>query len=126
MTKRKNRSSYDNPFAVNFDPAKFVFAGKHVNAEFFNSTMSYHVETLDFLKKRFEKDMKLASDLSEADAVDEAINCWLDFFRQAQIDYSDEMARLFRINASMAADTAKKVEREARTVIEEYAVATAA
>lgn len=126
MRQDKTVSPGDNPFSFGSSPATFLFPGKRLYSEIFSGLMKYNVETLKFLNKRFEQDMKLVEDLASASEFDEAVCCYLDFMRQAQIDYSDEMARFFRISATVAADTAEKVEREARNVTEEFAAATAA
>ena len=126
MAKSKSRTVYDNPFALNFDPTKFLFAGRRANAEFFGNLMKYNIETLEFLKKRFGEDIKLAEQLVTCDEVNEAMGNYIDFMRQAQIDYSEEMAKLFDMNAKVATAAASNAEREAKTLTEDFAAATAA
>lgn len=126
MTKSKIAPSIDNPLAVNFDAAGVMLQGRRAYADLCNTMMKYQIETLDFLKKRFEQDMRLASGLAKAREADETVCCYLDFLRQAQIDYSEETAKLLRINADMAADVARKAEHEANAMTGEYLAATAA
>ena len=126
MSKSNKQAPADFVTAFSVNPANFFFAGKKLNAEMFNDMMKFQMESLDFLRKRFDQDMSLATQLGEADEFGEMITCYLDFIRQAQIDYSNEIARLFRMNAGMASESAKKAERQAEAVLENFAVATAA
>ena len=126
MPKSRTKPAYDNPFALNFDPMKMLFAGGRANAELFGTIMTYNIETLGFLKKRFEEDVKLAERMAACDEAGEAMGTCIDFLRQAQIDYSDEVAKLFDINTKVASNAARHAEQEAKSLTGDFAAATAA
>ena len=126
MSRNQFEFGFADPFSGGAFSGRLLLAGQRLQAEFYNNMLKYNMESLDFMKRRLQRDMELASQLSRSAELDEAVCCYLDFMRQAQIDYSDEMARLFRINAGAATRTARDIELEARAVTEEFATATAA
>ncbi|RUY99618.1 phasin family protein, partial [Mesorhizobium sp. M7A.F.Ca.CA.001.12.2.1] len=49
---------------------KVVFAAASLQTHAFKAMMRYHIETLGFLKHRYEQDVKLAGDLIDAEFND--------------------------------------------------------
>ncbi|TMV93585.1 hypothetical protein FGG78_04475 [Thioclava sp. BHET1] len=64
-----------------------------------------NIETLDFLRARFERDQEMLARLSEERDPMQAMNLWSAFWQRTMSDYSSEMAKL-ATSASALAETA--------------------
>lgn len=106
-------------------PNAFMSAAK-MQGEMFNACMMVNIAMLDFLKLRLREDMKLVDNVTSADDAGEVMDACLEFWREALTEYADEAGKLATMNAKLAADTAKQVNRGADEVTESFAAATLA
>ena len=119
-----------------FNPTNSLFSGgegsraflamTHMQAQACKSALRYQIEALDFLKMRFEKDLKLYDDLLESEEHGDGFDVFADFMREAGKDYAEEAGKMARLESEVASDTAEKIEKEVKAVEEDVATAAAA
>ena len=128
MTKTAERH---DPFSIpqtSFFPAdsrKAASALAHMQGQAFQAMLRYQVEALGFLRRRFEKDIKLVDDLIESGEHGDTFDVYADFMREAISDYTDEAGKLAKLESRLASDTARQIREEAKTINEDIAVAAA-
>jgi hypothetical protein len=115
---------------------QFPFSGGETQRAFFafsrfqehglKIVLRYQIETLDFLKRRYEKDMRLLDDLAASDEHGDMFDIYADFVREAITDYSDEAGKLASLESKLASETAKEIQSETRAVAEDMALAKVA
>lgn len=93
------------PFMANGQ--KFMLAMARLNAQAFTAGMRYEIEVLDFLRHRFEKDMKLVEDLVARDEFADGFDIIADFMQIAVTEYTDEAGKIATIGSSFAAETVR-------------------
>ncbi|MBW0157208.1 phasin family protein [Sedimentimonas flavescens] len=74
--------------------------------------LKQNIETLDFLKTRFERDRSMLADLADAKDPNEAMALWTTFWQRMLSDYSTETNKL-------AASVTEIAEQAVRTATEE-------
>lgn len=109
-----------NPMAANLP--KMIQASTRMQAQMFNNCMKYNIEVLNFLKHRFEQDMKLVEHVTNTDDTGKAFKAYMSFWQSAVKEYTDEAGKLAAINS----DAAKKIESEANSIREDMATAGSA
>ena len=97
-----------------------------IQGEAVKAALRYQIEALSFLQKRFEKNVKLLDALAASKEHGDAYDVCVDFYREAFSDYSDEAGKLAKIESKIASDTAKKIQKESLTFVEDVATQTAA
>lgn len=122
MTKQKpveflKQMNEINPMAANLP--KMIQASTRMQAQLFNNCMKYNIEVLNFLKHRFEQDMKLVENVSGTDDTSKAFQAYMNFWQSAVREYTDEAGKLAAINSEVA----EKIEHEAKTIREDIATA---
>lgn len=122
MTKQKSgeflkQMNEINPMASNLP--KMIQASARMQAQMFNNCMKYNIEVLNFLKHRFEQDMKLVENVTNTDDTGKAFQAYMNFWQSAVREYTDEAGKLAAINSEVA----EKIQREANTMREDIATA---
>ena len=114
--------------SLSFAPAnqKLLQAGVHLQANALKSMMLFQVESLSFLKRRFEADAKLWEALADSDEFNDAFDIMSNFIQNAANDYTAEVAKVASIGSKIASETAQRARREVRGAREDTATATAA
>jgi hypothetical protein len=87
---------------------KFFLAAARLQANAYQALMRYQIETLGFLKHRFEQDAKLAEDLVASDEFNDAFDIVSNFVENATSDYAAEVGKVASIGSKLASETAKK------------------
>ena len=105
---------------------KLFQAGARLQANALRAAMRYQLETLSFLKRRWEADAKLMDELAESREFNEAYDAVSIFVQNATADYTTEVSKLASIGSRLASETAKSTRDEAQDMLEDLAAATAA
>lgn len=105
---------------------KVVLAAASLQAHAFQAIMRYHIETLAFLKHRFEQDIRLADDLAAVPEFNDAFDIFSTFLQNATLQYTTEAGKVAALTSRLASETAKRMRKEARTAIEDAAAKTVA
>lgn len=105
---------------------KLFFAAARLQANAFKAMMRYQIETLTFLKHRYEQDVKLVEDLVASDEFNDAFDVFADFMENARSEYATETGKVASIGSKLASETAKRLRKEAETTIEDMAARTVA
>jgi hypothetical protein len=105
---------------------KFWLAVARLQGNAWKAALRYNVETLDFVKHRVERDIKLLDDLVASDGYKDAFDVCAGFVEEAVAQYSDETGRLASLGSKIASETADDVRREADATVKDMAAATVA
>ena len=127
----KSTETYSPAFAAASFPMaaqgqKMMHAAARNNAQMFTAMMRYQSETLDFLKRRYEQDLKLVDDLAASEETGDAFDVLSVFWRNAASEYAIEAGRVARIGSKIAAETAGQVREEAEMAVKDMAAQTVA
>lgn len=123
--------TYSPAFAASSFPMasqgqKYMSSATRYNAQALKAVMRYQIETLGFLKRRYEQDMKLVDDLLATEETNDAIDVLATFWQNAAADYAAEAGRIAQIGSRIAGEAAGQVRREAETVVKDMAAQTVA
>ena len=105
---------------------KYLVAVARLQTRAFKAAMRYQIETLSFLKRRCEEELKLADDLVAGDDLNDALDVVSIFMQNAVTDYAAEAGRMATIGSRLASEAAKRVREEAESVAEDVAAKTVA
>jgi hypothetical protein len=105
---------------------KVVLAAASLQAHAFKAIMRYHIETMAFLKHRYEQDAKLADDLIAGSEFNDAFDIFSTFLQNATSEYAIEAGKVAALTSRLASETARRLRKEARTAIEDVAAKTVA
>lgn len=105
---------------------KYAFAMARFQGQAFKAIMRYQVETLAFLKHRYEQDMKLVDDLTASGDFNDAFDIYAAFLQNAVSEYAAETGKVASIGSKIASDAAARVKREAAAAIDDMEATTAA
>jgi hypothetical protein len=114
------------PLPIVEDGQKFVLAAASLQAHAFKAMMRYQIETLAFLKHRYEQDVKLADNLIAGSAFNDAFDVLSSFLQNATSEYAREAGKVAALTSKLASETARHVRNEAETAIEDMAAKTVA
>jgi len=103
---------------------KFILAAVSLQAQAFKAMMSYQIETLAFLKHRYEQDVKLAEDLVGGAEFNDAFDVLANFLQNATSEYVTEAGKVAALTSKLSAETARRVRKEADIAIEDIASKT--
>ncbi|TIO09404.1 phasin family protein [Mesorhizobium sp.] len=114
-----------------FSPAmangqKAFLAASRLQAQAFKAIMRYQIETLSFLKHRYEQDVKLVDDLVGSDEFSDVFDVFSNFVQNATSEYAMEAGKVASIGSRLATETAKGVRKQAEATIEDMAATTIA
>lgn len=120
--------SNPNPSPLPFVAAnqKLLQSGLRLQASALKTMMRYQIETLSFLKRRCEADVRFVEDLAESREFNDTFDVVSDFVQNTAAEYTTEAARLASVGSKLASEAAKSARDEARGMIEDLATATAA
>lgn len=124
MQLAADQPDYFSPAMANGQKA-FLTASR-LQAQAFKAMMRYQIETLSFLKHRYEQDVKLVDDLVGSDDVSDAFDVFSNFVQNATSEYATEAGKVASIGSKLATETAKRVREQADTTIEDMAAKTIA
>ena len=79
------------------------------------------IETLGFLKHRYEQDLKLVDMLTGSDGISDAFSTCSEFWKETMNEYSDEAGKIVSISSKMAAEAAKNVRKDGERISGELA-----
>lgn len=88
--------------------------------------LRYQIEALDFLSRRYQKDIRLMDDLAASGEHGDMFDIYADFMREAIVEYGEEAGRLARLESKLASETAREIQEESRAVSEDMALARVA
>lgn len=104
---------------------KFLIAGFRLQAQACKAAMRYQIEMLDFLKHRYEKDVKFVDDLVARDELTDTFDVVTDFMQNAATEYAAEAGKIAGIGSRLSSDSARRVRRQAEEMVEDLAAKTA-
>ncbi|RAZ91048.1 phasin family protein [Mesorhizobium hawassense] len=105
---------------------KFLRATAAMQAHSVGALLRYQIESVTFLKRRFEDDLKLIEKLTRGDEFVDAFDVFVNFVQNATSDYANEVGKFASIGARLASETAGQVRKEAKTTMDDMAAATLA
>ncbi|WP_244529988.1 phasin family protein [Mesorhizobium qingshengii] len=105
---------------------KLILAAASLQAHAFKTMMRYQIETLAFLKHRYEQDVKLAEDLVAGSEFNDAFDVFSNFLQNATSEYATEAGKVAALTSKLTSETARRVRKEAETAIEDMAAKTVA
>jgi hypothetical protein len=114
------------PLPIAENGQKLILAAASLQAHTFKAMMRYQIETLAFLKHRYEQDVKLAEDLIDGSEFNDAFDIFSTFLQNAASEYTTEAGKVAALTSKLASETARRVRREAKTAIEDVAAKTVA
>lgn len=85
-------------------------------AKMMDSVLKQNIETLDFLKVRFEKDRAIFNSLAEADDPTKAMQLMQDFWNRSVKDYTDEAGKIGALAAAAAEQIVEGMTEEAKAL----------
>lgn len=85
------------------------------------AALNMQIETLGFLKHRYEQDLKLVEMLTGSDGFSDAFSACSKFWKETVNEYSDEAGKIVSISSKLAAEAASNVRKDAERIREELA-----
>lgn len=111
-------------FTANAGDSLLFFA--HLQANAVKAMLKWQVESLNFLKHRYEQDMKFIDELLEAPEPGEMLSAYSCFLQNALDEYSRESVKAANYSSKVVTDAAKEIRRKAESVSENMMAATVA
>lgn len=105
---------------------KFMLGAARLNAQFYKAGMRYQIEMMDFLKHRFEQDIKFVDDLVASDQLNDTFDVVTDFMQNAANEYAAEAGKMATIGSKLASETARDMRKQAEDAVEDMATRTVA
>lgn len=105
---------------------QMLHSSLRLQAQAFRAAMRYQIETLAFLKHRYEQDVKLMDDLAESAELNDAFDVVSTFVQNATAEYATEAGKIASIGSKLASDTAKRLRIQAEATIGDMAAQTIA
>ncbi|TCL71094.1 hypothetical protein EV286_10667 [Rhizobium sp. BK251] len=129
MEKHSKRPEADFPLAGApglANATRLLYSSARLQAHAMKAVLSYQIEALSFLQRRYEKDIKFLDDLTATEETHDAIDVVSCFWQNAVSDYTGEAGKVASIASALSAETASFVREEADAVVDDMAVRTAA
>lgn len=114
------------PLPIAENGQKLILAAASLQAHTFTAMMRYQIETLAFLKHRYEQDVKLAEDLVGGSEFNDAFDIFAAFLQNATSQYVTEAGKVAALTSRLASETARHVRKGARIALEDAAAKTVA
>lgn len=105
---------------------RIVLALARLQEQGVKSVLRYQIEALDFLQRRYQKDIRLMDDLAGGGEHGDMFDIYADFVREEITDYGDEAAKLANLESKLASEAAEEIRSESRNVSEDMALARVA
>ena len=96
------------PFAANSQ--RLMLDGVQVHAQVFRAAMSFQIEALEFLKRRYEMQVKFVDQLVESEQIDDAVDAFTAFVHDAATDYAEGANKVVTLGSRIASETVKRQE----------------
>ena len=114
-----DKPTQTNPFAAfagGGDPAHLgdmMSSIVKAQARMLDSIMRQNIETLDFMKARFEKDRAMVAELADAKDPTDAMKRMQEFWHRSARDYADEAGKLGALTTATAEQIVEGLTEEA-------------
>lgn len=106
-------------FTMRFDPSRagdMLTGVVRAQARMMDALLRQNIETLDFLKTRYEKDRQMLSDLSKATDATAMMTVWSAFWSRAMSDYTNEAGTLSSFAAATTEQFIEGLKDEAQAM----------
>jgi hypothetical protein len=119
-------SDFPLPGIMGQPATKIMTLAARIQSNAIKVSLEMQRETFGFLQRRYEKDMKLATELAKKRAPGEILTTYIGFFEDAVDDYSREAAKIGSLGARNApkpsdiADSLMPEEKPQEQVPAEY------
>jgi hypothetical protein len=80
------------------------------------AVLNMQIETLGFLKHRYEQDLKLVDLLTGSAGIGDAFSVCSEFWKETVNEYSDEAGKIVSINSRLAAEAASKIRADVEKI----------
>lgn len=108
------------------DGQNAFLATARLQAQAYGAVMRYQIETFNFLRHRFEQDLKLANDLAASGEFNDAFDVTADFMQRATTEYSAEAGKMATLGSRLGSETARQLRKQAEELAGDLAVRTVA
>ncbi len=101
------------------DPAHFgdmMSSIMRAQARMMDSVLKQNIETLEFLKQRFEKDREMVNSLAESGDPTRAMQLMQDFWTRSVKDYTDEAGKIGALAGAAAEQIVESMTEEAKAM----------
>lgn len=95
-----------------------------LQASTYKAALKWQIESLGFLRHRYEQDMKFIDELLATPEPGEALSAYSCFLQNALDDYSKEAVKAANYSGKIATDAAREIRSEAEKVSENMMTAT--
>ena len=116
---KKDDASAQTPLALNGQ--KLLHTMARMQGHALKAALNMQIETLGFLKHRYEQDLKLVDRLTGSDGVSDAFGTYSEFWKEKLHESSDEAGKIVSISSRLAAEAASNVRKDAERISEELA-----
>ena len=121
-----NSQLYSGTPLMSGESQRIFLAFSRLQGQGLKAVLRYQIEALDFLSRRYQKDIRLMDDLAASGEHGDMFDIYADFMREAIVEYGEEAGRLARLESKLASETAREIQEESRTVSEDMALARVA
>jgi hypothetical protein len=80
------------------------------------AALNMQIETLGFLKHRYEEDLKLVNSLAGMDGFDDAFSTCSEFWKDTMTQYSEEAGKIVSITSRLTAEAARNIRTDAERI----------
>ena len=108
--KRSQTTQERSNAAFGANGQNFMLAGVRVQAQMLRAAMGFQIEALEFLKRRYEMQVKFVDQLLESEQLDDAVEAFTTFVQDAATDYADGANKVVTLGSRIASETSKGQE----------------
>jgi len=72
--------------------------------------MTFQLEALEFLRRRYEMQVKFVDQLLESQQLDEAVDAFTTFVQDAATDYAEGANKVVTLGSKIASETVRREE----------------
>jgi hypothetical protein len=87
-----------------------MLAGVRGQAQVFRAAMTFQLEALEFLRRRYEMQVKFVDQLLESQQLDEAVDAFTTFVQDAATDYAEGANKVVTLGSKIASETVRREE----------------
>jgi hypothetical protein len=84
-----------------------------------HAALNMQIETLGFLKHRYEQDLKLVDRLTGLNGFSDAFSSCSEFWKETVSEYSEEAGKIVSIGSRLAAEAASNARKDAEKIGQE-------
>jgi hypothetical protein len=118
-TRQEEGAEARMPLAANGQT--LIYSMARMQGQAVRAALNMQIETLGFLRRRYELDLKLIDLLTGFDGFENAFNTYSEFWNDTVREYSDEAGKIVSIGSKQAAEAAKDVRWDAERISGELA-----